>query len=137
MRDDHRGTGGFTLLEVLIAFAIVAISLAAMMRATGFGIAAVHRSGRYEEALSRARSHLAGLAARIDTLPAVTEGDDGNRFRWRLERRPFEQPSEATTGPLPPKTPMLYRVVVTISWREGNNTRSVTLTTSRLGLLTR
>jgi len=137
MRVDPRSKGGFTLLEVLIAFAIVAISLAAMMRATGFGITAVHRSGRYEEALSRARSHLAGLAARIDTLPAVTEGDDGNGFRWRLERRPSEQPGEATTGPLPPKTPMLYGVVVTISWSEGNNARSVTLTTNRFGLLTR
>ncbi len=137
MRVDRRGMRGFTLLEVLIAFAIVAISLAAMMRATGFGITAVHQSNRYEEALSRARSHLAGLAARIDTLPSVQSGDDGSGFRWRLVRRPFEQPREATTGPPPPQTPMLYAVAVTISWTEGNNARSVTLSSDRLGSLTR
>lgn len=135
MRLDRQGLRGFTLLEVLIAFAIVAISLAAMMRATGFGIAAVHQSDRYEDALSRARSHLAGLAARIDTLGTVQSGDDGDGFRWRLVRVPFAAPREATTGPPPPKTPMLYAVAVTISWTDGNNVRSVTLTSNRLGLL--
>jgi len=51
--------GGFTLLEVLIAFAIVAIALAALIKGAGFGFNAVGQSARYEEALSRARSHLA------------------------------------------------------------------------------
>jgi general secretion pathway protein I len=125
------------LLEVLIAFAIVAVSLAALMRATGFGIAAVHTSSRYEDALSRARSHLAGLSAGVETLPDARAGDDGDGFRWRLDVRPYELPRVATTGPAPAATPMLYRVAVTISWTEGATTHSVTLTSNRLGMLHR
>lgn len=135
MRTSSRRPRGFTLLEVLIAFAIVAISLAAMMRAAGFGVAAVHHSDRYEEALTRARSHLAGLAAGFENLSGPGQGDDGNGYEWRLDIRPFTVPQEATTGPPPRPTPMLYRVTVTISWVDGGGTRAVRLTSDRLGVL--
>lgn len=135
MRADRRQPRGFTLLEVLVAFAIVAISLAAMIRAAGFGMNALHQSDRYEEALSRARSHIAALAPGIETLPPVRDGDDGGGYRWHLAISPFTAPIPLATDRPATATPALYAVAVTISWRDGETDRSVTLRTERLGLL--
>jgi len=54
-----RAERGFTLLEVLIAFAIAALALALLFRAASDGMLSVRTAGRYEEAVVRARSHLA------------------------------------------------------------------------------
>jgi general secretion pathway protein I len=120
------GQRGFTLLEVLIAFAIAAIALAAMVRAVGLGLEAAHQSGRYQEALSRARSHLAALGTDIDRLEGIHDGDDGGGYRWRIDVIPFAPPVAATT-------PMLYRVTVTISWAERGRGREVSLASELLG----
>jgi general secretion pathway protein I len=123
---------GFTLLEVLIAFAITAIAVAALIKAVSFGLEAAHQSGRYQEALSRARSHLAALATDIDRLGGVHDGDDGGGYRWQIEVRPFTPPG-GEAQPMGPATPMLYAVTVTISWAERGHTRSVRLDSELLG----
>jgi general secretion pathway protein I len=123
---------GFTLLEVLIAFAIVALSLAALFKAAGFGFDAVHRSGRYEEALSRAKSHLAAVGKDVDQLAGTREGDDGGGYRWELDVRPFQGATPAANGQQA-AVAMLYAVRVTISWHEGRGTDEVSLRSERLG----
>ena len=66
---------GFTLLEVLIAFVIAALALGVLFQGTAGSLGSVRVSGQYQEALSRARSHLeaAGLASRLTppSKPAV------------------------------------------------------------------
>jgi general secretion pathway protein I len=121
---------GFTLLEVLVAFAIVAIALAALIEGAGFGLSAVSQAGRYEEALSRARSHLAAVGPNVDRLVGEHTDDDGGGFRWALDVRPFTTGDRSTspTG----QTTMLYAVTVTISWRDGKRSRDVTLVSERL-----
>ena len=58
MRTDR--AAGFTLLEALIAFAILALALTALLQGTLSGLHATQAAGRTEEALARARSRLAG-----------------------------------------------------------------------------
>ena len=128
-----RAERGFTLLEVLIAFAIAALALAIMFQSAGFGINAAHRSGRVEEALTRAKSHLAALGPDADKLIGAHEGDDGGGFHWRLDIAPrfnaAPPPADQSNGPVP----TLYTVRVTISWHEGARDDAVTLMTERLG----
>jgi general secretion pathway protein I len=113
---------GFTLLEALIAFAILALALAALLQGALAGLRATQAAGRTEEALARARSRLAALEA-MPLAPSDQRGDDGGGYAWRLRIVP-----EATSGGL-----TLYAVTVAIGWRDGGTPREVRLETQRLG----
>lgn len=90
--------GGFTLLEVLVATVIAAIALAVLFGGIGAGLRATHTALRREEALVRARSHLAGLSA-TTLVPGRSEGDDGGGYRWSLVVRPLATASAVSAGP--------------------------------------
>jgi general secretion pathway protein I len=116
---------GFTLIEVLVALIISALLLAAMIDAVELGLNATRQAGRYQEAVSRCRSHLAGLGPDVARLAGVSSGDDGSGFRWQLSVRRLGGP---------PGTPLaLYAVAATISWGTNDALRQVTLATERLG----
>ena len=129
---------GFTLLEVLVALLIAGLALGVLFQGTIAGLAATARAGRYEEAVERARSHLAALGNAGRLGPVDDEGDDGGGFRWRhsvagiateasvLGKLRANQPAG------PPIT--LYAVSVAITWVEDGRERGVTLATQRLGM---
>jgi len=128
-----RAERGFTLLEVLVAFVIAALALAVMFQAAGFGLDAAHRSGRTEEALTRAKSHLAALGQDSDKLTGSSEGDDGGGYHWRLDIVPRFKDAPQGPDQSGNAVPKIYTVRVTISWRENNRDDAVTLMTVRLG----
>lgn len=121
MRTSERG---FTLLEVLVAFAIAALALSLLARAAIDGVRSAHVSGRYTEALVRARSHLAGIPSPL--VPGDFQGDDGGGFHWHLrvstETRIATRQNQALA---------LYDVTVAISWEDGGQKRVITLATKR------
>ena len=77
---------GFTLLEVLIALVIAGIALATVFRAASENISATGAAARYQEAVSRARSHLDGTS--VNLTFGEQEGDDGGGFHWRVRGAP-------------------------------------------------
>jgi general secretion pathway protein I len=130
---------GFTLLEVLVAFVIAALALAALFDAGVGGIRATQAAAHYQQAIARARSHLA-LAVRASLLVAGDwQGDDGSGFVWHLRVTPL-----ATTGwhavtqaalRDPANEPLvLCAVSVWITWRDGGTPREVRLDTEQIGL---
>lgn len=94
---------GFTLLEILVAFAIAAIALTALTAAVAGGLRSSRAAGTTEQAISRARSRLE--AASLAPL-GERSGDDGGGFRWRETIR-----QAARSG-----TAALYDITVEISW---------------------
>jgi general secretion pathway protein I len=129
-----RRTAGFTLLEVLIAFVIAALAIGAMVHAVGNGLASSRAAAHYQEAVSRARSHLDVAMHGTAVVPADTEGDDGGGFHWRMR----VTPAASTTGQLPgfarrtAATVTLFAVSVTISWHDVHGTREVRLDSARV-----
>ena len=122
---------GFTLLEVLVAFIIAAIALAALFSGGLGGLRAATVSGRYTEAVSRAQSHLAVASTGDALAPSDRQGDEGSGYHWHVRIAPI-----ATTTPIPGavgSTPRLalYVVRASISWTEQDQTRSVELDTMR------
>ena len=99
-----RSERGFTLLEVVVAFAIAALALSVLFRAATGGMTAVATAGRYEEAVSRAKSHLAAIGHEGAITEGETEGDDGSGFHWRIRivAGRCDQPVGWSTGALPP-----------------------------------
>ena len=91
-REVRRREGGFTLLEVLVAFAIAAAALTALTQGALGGLHSVRVSGHVQEATSRARSRLATLGRGVPLAPGEQEGDDGGGFRWRQRVAPAGDP---------------------------------------------
>lgn len=80
---------GFTLLEVLVALAILAVCMAAVSRAASSGVG--HAEAMRERTLADwvAQNRMALHAARGDWLPVGTQNGEeeqaGQRFKWREE----------------------------------------------------
>lgn len=114
---------GFTLIEVLVAFAIAALLLVALLRILTLSLAGSERSEIVTRATLLAQSTLDAMGV----VAPLTEGDAAD-----LESPPFhihatvERYGEAGTSP---QYLVLYRVSATVSWRE----RAVSLSTLRLG----
>ena len=124
---------GFTLLEVLVAFAIAALALGVLFEGAVGGIRSTRVADRTAEALSRAQSHLAAVGEGIPLGPGTQGGDDGGGYRWSVRIRTARAASTGTTRVV------LYAVQVTESWGEGSGGddgggRSVVLRTERLGV---
>ena len=105
----------------------------------GSSLRAVEVAGRYQEAISRARSHLVAVGAGGAALtPGIQQGDDGGGFRWALQvneiavgatpiRPPAAQPAAASPRPA------LYSLTVSESWADNGRMRTVRLQTERVG----
>jgi general secretion pathway protein I len=129
---------GFALLEVLVAFIIAAVALSLLSNAALSGLRTSHISSRYEQAISRARSHLA-MAVHADPLvDGDWHGDDGGGFGWDLQVAPVESTTIRPVNTLTQRGssifPLtLHAVNVQVTWREGAGTRKVRLETQQIG----
>lgn len=127
---------GFTLLEVLIAFTIAAFALGALFKSVGTGLNSVEAAGRYEEAISRAKSHLAGIGRDVAATSGELQGDDGNGYHWRIRIQPIgatRPPENSNMANSAPVRIALYAVTVGISWTDHGQRREVLLHSERLG----
>ena len=124
---------GFALLEVLVAFAIAAMALALLYEAASTGGAAAESAGYYEEAVSRAKSHMAALGRDTPVVEGEREGDDGGPFQWRIAITPAATAEPNSTAPPTTERLVLYNVEVGISWTVSGRKREVVLHSQRLG----
>lgn len=133
----RRDDGGFTLLEVMVAFVIAALALGALMQGAGGGLQAAHVAAHTQQALSRARSHLAASALAL--APGEQGGDDGGGYAWRatITRLLAAAPARSDGGQDATRRPLvLYSLRVTVAWTMDGGRREVSLDTFRLGQAT-
>ena len=74
---------GFTLIEVLVAFMILALSLSVLFRIFSGGLNNVAVAGDYAQAVLVAESQLAVVSRSEPLVAGQTYGESGERFRWR------------------------------------------------------
>jgi general secretion pathway protein I len=132
----HTSQRGFSLLEVLIALIIAGIALGTVFRATTETIRATAAAARYQEAISRARSHLDGIGANL--VAGEQTGDDGGGgFHWRVLVRAVDSTGKQDSAGRPvANTDMLvitlYAITIWITWQEEVHVRTVRLDSERL-----
>ncbi|APH55072.1 General secretion pathway protein I [Granulibacter bethesdensis] len=91
---DIRHESGFTLLETLIAFIILALALSEIFDGSLIGLRSARRAEEMRQALVVARNH---LDETIHVAPAMLarahtwNGDDRNAMHWRVMVRPLMQ----------------------------------------------
>lgn len=126
-----RGEGrrGFTLIEVLAALAILGLALGVLFQIFSTGLGSARVAQGYTLATALAESKLASLGIEEPLAEGETAGWFDDDFRWRVAVRSYEQEARAA-GEGASIEP--YEVVVTVSWGEPDEERSVSLTTLRL-----
>lgn len=114
---------GFSLLELLVAFAIMAISLGVLYRATGSSVRTVGDLDVRQQATSVAESTL----SRVDGVPPAGLSASGvvGDISWSLQTRPFD------AGNANPQAPKLHEVLALVSWMERGQPKEIALTTLR------
>ena len=126
---------GFGLLEVLIALVIAGIAFATVFRAAAESVRATTAAARYQEAISRAHSHLDSASANL--IAGEQDGDDGGGFRWRVLVGAVDSTGQQDSAGRPIHNTdrlvvTLYATTVWITWREGLQNRTVQLNSARL-----
>lgn len=124
---------GFTLIEVLVALAIVGLALGAVAGVFSNGLAAHETAADAESALALAEERLALAGATAALRPGTDNGIFAQRFAWQTTIAPYDEGNDADRFSQPKNLPPLYRVAVSVAWRDGRRRRQLSLSTLRLG----
>ena len=130
-----RGTfgdrGGFTLLEVLIAFTILAVGVVSLIELTSQGLRLLRVSGDHQQAVQIADrlTRDTQVNAEEETSAAIVETGEEGGFTWerRVTRVALPEELEPKT-PVPGKElPGLYAVAVAVRWGHNHMVEVATL----------
>lgn len=124
---------GFTLVEVMVAFIIAAISLGVLYKGALGGLLSARVATQYEEAVGRARSRMASIGHGSAIVAGEQSGDDGGGFRWRTRivvAESAKPPGSVVQGAM---FATLYGISVSIAWGEEGSGRKIQLDTQRAG----
>jgi prepilin-type N-terminal cleavage/methylation domain-containing protein len=127
---------GFSLLEILVAFTILALSLGVLMQIFSGSLRNADVTGDQAQAVALAQSLLASAGVEATLLPGESTGVLDDKFRWLLRVSPFVQDprpgeTEAVRSPLPLD---LWEVAVRVAWGGDSRLpeRAMRLTTLRV-----
>lgn len=101
---------GFTLIEALVAFAILAMSLAELLKGVSGGARNESRADFLLRATREGRSQLAALGTEKPLSPGVTGGRYDDGLLWRLS----VQPHGEAKGPTGNVTAAIYLARLTV-----------------------
>ena len=126
-----RRQSGFSLLEVLVAFAILSISLGVLLQIFATGLRNAGVADDYTRATLYAESILAAIGRETPLTEGARNGPIDDQFSWRGTVKAYTENMPDTE-----KTRVqVYRVRVEVFWPSLLQTRSVVLETLRLAPL--
>ena len=121
---------GFTLLEVLIAMALVGIAVAALMSGMSGSLRNLARAENYERAVLVGRAQLNRLLVEQPLVPGRLAGRWDESVRWEAEIRrwnPAGTDAVEQRAALPP----LVLVTLTVFWKGASGEHRATFETCK------
>ena len=121
---------GFTLLEVLVAFTLLALIFGALFQVFAGGLALTRSGDAHSRAVLLAQSKLSEISADHGIGPGAHFGEfaqadsGGVRYRWRAElsRYSEDEHGRADRGEVVP-----YRVELVVIWEENRREQKLSL----------
>ena len=122
---------GFSLLEILIAFSILALSLGILLKIFSAGVDTAVVAEDYTAAVQIAQSLMAKTGVETPLRADQSSGLENEKYHWLVEVSPFVfNPDNVEPTVI---TAVLFKVKVIVSWGDDNtNDRQVKLTTLKL-----
>lgn len=124
---------GYTLIEVLVAFAVLALALTLLLGT----LSGASRQVRWSADAGRAALHAESLLAQTGVgevlQPGRRDGDfEDGRYRWQLEIAPYDDPTRPPQPVLDPFSPQLMRLRLQVAWGDGGLSEQLVVDSLRL-----
>jgi len=125
----NRRQSGYTLIEVLVAMVILALSLTVLLRIFSTGLRNISVSEDYARAILIAEAQLESAGTGYVLAAGSTDGVAGQKYRWTQTIETYlPYPDSATI-----KVPLdAYTVTVDVEWPNADRMRRVSLSGIRL-----
>jgi general secretion pathway protein I len=122
---------GFSLLEILIAFSILALSLGILLKIFSAGVNTAVVAEDYTAAVQIAESLMAKTGVETPLQNGRDSGLENDKYHWLVEVSPIVfNPEDIDATAI---TTALFKVRVIVSWGDDNvNGRRIELTTLKL-----
>ena len=121
----RRNCRGFTLLEVLVALAILGLAVVSIMRLFSEGLRLLKLSGDHQHAVLLADQK----AREVRPTRASTQSGQEGEYIWERKVEPVPMPDELTVVGAAPLR--VFRVSVLVHWSGNRSVEVATLRTAR------
>ena len=123
---------GFTLIEILVAISVLAISLVVILQLFSGGLKSVRLSDQYTRAIFYGREKMEEILLMVDleagSQEGSQEGESEDLLRWRAEIVLIE-PEEEEVSELPYDT---LGIVLEVMWQEGEKEKHFQISTMKV-----
>jgi general secretion pathway protein I len=132
-----RKAHGFSLLEILVAFIVLALAMTILMQIFSTSLVGASITDKYARATMLAESKLAAVGVEEVLKEGGSSGTVDDIYNWAIEIKPYSEPS---TDPNPANNPAsyeqllyvkLFEVVLSVSF-PGDDKKVRTVTLSKL-----
>ena len=118
--NQRRAQSGFTLLEVIVAFALLGLALTLLLGSLSGAVRQVRGAEEAGRAALHAQSLLAQMGVGTTLLAGVSEGEwEGGRYRWRLQVSPYVDPGRPQPAMTIPGAARLMQLQLDVRWGEA------------------
>ena len=124
---------GYTLLEVLVAFAVLALALTFLLGTLSGSTRQVRWSADAGRAALHAQSLLAEVGVGEALQPGREEGElEDGRYRWQLEVAPYVDPLQPAAAVEDPFGTRLMALRLELAWGDGGRGQRLVVESLRL-----
>jgi general secretion pathway protein I len=122
---------GFTLIEVVVATAILGVALTVIIELFSGGLRLARTSAEYTKGINYARMKMEEMTVKQTIGEGSEEGEFDATYRWRVETKRVDIiPVEKGLDFNPPVE--LFQININVSWKSGLKERSTGIESYRM-----